>query len=346
MIDSNLFIVNVLTVTYGHRWDFLNKLLFQLESEYRISKIFIIDNGSDYVLPLRVKECNYHKCQIKSFQSNRGTAVAFKAGISWFLDEGDSQYLWIIDDDNLPESNALSELVNKIESFSIIEEQSVFALLSLRNDKEYLKLVAQGAPARWLFPRKNAFFGFNILDFFQYVFFNLQKRAFKKRSTRSGAMKIPFAPYGGLLLSKNTIRKIGLPDERFFVYADDSEYTFRITKSGGDIFMITSSRINDQNPSWTDVTKHRLFMPRYLSRKLDPVFTYYWVRNTTYFLKENMISSSFLFKFNTLVYLIYHFLLAIMLFRMRQYLLFFQGVQDGLNNRFRNFAELPSYLRG
>src|SRR6185503_7372606 len=58
-------------------------------------------------------------------------------------------------------------------------------------------------------------------------------------------IEIPFGPYGGLFFHKAVIATLGYPNESLFLYNDDTEYTSRLMKIGGKLFLIPSSVIND-----------------------------------------------------------------------------------------------------
>src|SRR5262245_7408925 len=133
--------INVLTVTYGTRWNYLEELLKRLEIDTNVLKIFIIDNGSSYDVQAEITKHRISKCLVKRLDVNYGSAIGFSNGLSWFLKEGDSEYLWIIDDDNLPEEDALRELLNQQKKIEVDTKKFEYAFLSLRNDKQYLKLI-------------------------------------------------------------------------------------------------------------------------------------------------------------------------------------------------------------
>ncbi|MEM4965125.1 MAG: hypothetical protein QXT13_13345 [Pyrobaculum sp.] len=58
-------------------------------------------------------------------------------------------------------------------------------------------------------------------------------------------MQIPFIGYGGMFFHKKLIDTIGYLDERFYVYDDDIEWTYRITHKGGAIYLVLSSIVLD-----------------------------------------------------------------------------------------------------
>ncbi len=80
----------------------------------------------------------------------------------------------------------------------------------------------------------------------------------------------------GLLISKETVRKIGLPDGSYFIAADDVEYCLRAQKNGSDIIVAGNSRIN--HPKCSHYTQKILFT-EVGCLELSPWKRYYDTRN-------------------------------------------------------------------
>jgi GT2 family glycosyltransferase len=122
--------------------------------------------------------------------------------------------------------------------------------MALRTDREYFMRIAGGADPKKVFARENSFLDFHILDAPKRVLRKLLGR--RSRPTRSGVRyaKIPFGIYGGLLFHKQLLDRVGYPDEDFYLYGDDTDFTARITEDGGELFLVSGSRIRDLESSW------------------------------------------------------------------------------------------------
>ena len=73
--------------------------------------------------------------------------------------------------------------------------------------------------------------------------------------------------FEGALFHRNIIRKIGLPEKKFFIYADDTEYFIRAKRAGAKIIVNTNAKM------------HRMIDPPYPSDKFSWKH-YYIIRNT------------------------------------------------------------------
>src|SRR3546814_7026153 len=56
-------------------------------------------------------------------------------------------------------------------------------------------------------------------------------------------LEFEFVPFLGMLVSRELIAKIGVPDPGFFIAKDDVEYCFRARQAGARIELVAASRI-------------------------------------------------------------------------------------------------------
>jgi len=110
-------------------------------------------------------------------------------------------------------------------------------------------------------------------------------------------VSVGFAPYGGFFFHRRWIETIGLPNEQFFLYGDDYDFTRRIITHGGRIYLCATSEIKDLEVSWnkTRVRSHRLISPESSS-----VYVYYSTRNRVYFEVSNYVTSNCIYHLNML----------------------------------------------
>ena len=102
------------------------------------------------------------------------------------------------------------------------------------------------------------------------------------------------APYGGLFLPRAAVEKSIFPDRKFFLYADDYDYTFRLCVQGGfNIVFVRSPEIMDLEKSFhVQNREFSLFKNRYSSATEQQL--YFSVRNQVYFsLRESSFAAKF-----------------------------------------------------
>lgn len=341
----------VVTVTYGDRSAFLKEVVAALsgiQASNRITHLLIVDNGSSEATRAYLCKLKQHnpRAKVIRFAENRGSAAGFRAGLEAAL-EADCDYIWLLDDDNKPEPTALSALIEAAKA------QGEAAFLSLRTDRPpYIRYAETGNWAA-CFGQPNSFLGFSWRDIPQRVTRHIRPEA---PPARPQPRIVPYAPYGGLFLSKTRLRKIGLPREDFYLYADDFEFTHRLTKAGIPITLIPESVLIDIDAAWHTRSgqKRDYFLSPFIltSPQADKLKRlYYSFRNGVYFETTSLGVNPFEYRLNGFLHL---FMLGLMALSgavsrfsttpLRSYYTLLEAARDGfrgkLGRRYRDGQSL------
>jgi GT2 family glycosyltransferase len=70
----------------------------------------------------------------------------------------------------------------------------------------------------------------------------LRERVVPREAYRRAAVEIDIASFVGFLARAEAIRRVGLPDARFFLAYDDTEYSLRLKRAGYRLWLVPSSR--------------------------------------------------------------------------------------------------------
>lgn len=267
--------VCVVTVTYGHRWHLLQPVLESLASS-SADHILLVDNGCDWDVPRTATEHFGNRIQVIQTGRNKGSAGGFASGLAEAYRSG-ADLIWLLDDDNLAGPDTLPRL---LAAYRYLGGTPDNALVAFRPQWAVQQRAVRTGQDRTVVP--NRFLGFHIADAPDWF----RRRALGKSAAalfgppRFPLVPIQCAPYGGLLIHRTWVDRIGLPDERWFLYQDDAMYTHRIINQGGRILLCASAEINDTEASWSVATRHLapLFSPDVEDWKL-----YYLVRNLVAF---------------------------------------------------------------
>lgn len=285
--------VFVVTVTYGNRYHLIEKVLLRL-LEMNIARIIIIDNFSEPESKEKLANfTNRHptKILLKSLEKNFGSAGGFKRGIELAEQSGDCEFIWLLDDDNLPEQNALKELLSSYEKIP-----DVGCLVALRKSRVPYRKIHNLKDVKRKFHPYNSFMNFNILHGFT------KKFQYSLRKERRELIPIPYGPYGGLFFNKSLLKVIGYPKEEMFLYMDDHEFSHRVIKNDLKIYLNRRSIIEDIEVSWHGTKKYRLFKSFRLTIDGDEWKTYYIIRNLIYFEKKYYVANKFKYALNKFLY--------------------------------------------
>ena len=323
----------VVTVTYGERFHLLEQVVRVLRS-MGICKVIVVDNASGTMSRQKLEQLSTASdgwLNVVSLRENKGSAGGFRAGLERANQFKDCEFIWLLDDDNCPARGAFTALESAWRFLGCNPEN---ALLCFRSDRtEYVHACTQGVPVKYIC---NSFLGFHTKDLVRKV-----GKVLSLRSTPSHIYPIPlvpveYAPYGGFFVHRSWIDRIGLPNEQFYLYGDDHEFTSRITKLGGRIYLCHDAQVSDLEVTWSH--KH---MQAFESPVNDERRIYYTLRNRVWF-EKSRVTSTLVYTFNALTYLIYLLLLNLVRNRspkavLRRYKIMARAVNDGW---FGNLGEI------
>jgi GT2 family glycosyltransferase len=321
-----------LIVTYADRSDYVESLSRTFFS-MGISKIIIVDNGSSASSEAKLNilaDSDKTRILLKRLKKNEGTAAAFRIGMETaFLDPG-CEYLWILDDDNIPDPDALDALF-RVWNLIEIEEKSYMLMLSSYRDTKpiYRRAVLTNNPDM-IIGHRNHFRAFHLGHVIN-SFSRKKKVLHPQEDTVSDFGEISAAPYGGMFFHKNLLRTIGYPDSRFYIYCDDHEFSHRLKLRGGTILAVLSSNIRDVEASWNssgmgifNIAKHE-----------NPTLLYYSVRNRIFLELRFTVNNYITYFVNAMIYVCTVVFFSAISLRFDNMLAFSRAVWDGFSGRMR-----------
>lgn len=184
-----------IVVTYNRK-ELLIKCIQHLQEQTINLDILVIDNAStDGTIDL------FKNAQdnVKYFNtgSNLGGAGGFSFGIKKAVEQG-YQYLWILDDDTMPTKTALEMFLRKSD-----ELHGNYGFLSSK--------------VLW---KDNSICAMNVQ----------KKNKWRRIKNFEVSQLIHYASFVSLFIQADTVSEFGLPYKDFFIWADDWEYTRRISK--------------------------------------------------------------------------------------------------------------------
>lgn len=186
-------------VTYNRK-ELLQKSIEALCAQTcrNVLDILIIDNAStDGTKESIEKYVEEKEIQYFNTGANLGGAGGFCFGIKLAAEMG-YDTIWIMDDDTLPSPSALEELLKKDQEYG--DKYGFLSSKVLWKDGSICTM-------------------------------NIQKETKWKRLNEFGNDKsIQYASFVSLFIRTDTVKQLGLPYKDFFIWADDWEYTRRISK--------------------------------------------------------------------------------------------------------------------
>lgn len=191
--------IAAVVVTYN-RLELLRQCVEALRAQTTVCDILIVDNAStDGTSNWLVSQPDLH---YRNTGSNLGGAGGFNFGMRWAVEAG-YDYVWVMDDDTLPQSDALEKL---LEADSVLEgNYGWLSSVALWTDGSECKMNRQKL--------KKSFYEYSPL-------------------MKYGLVQAEQATFVSLFLRSETIRRFGLPIKEYYIWGDDLEYTRRIAVRG------------------------------------------------------------------------------------------------------------------
>ncbi len=332
-------------VTYGDRFHFLKQVIDACLKE-DVEKIVVVDNNSKSSEKLKELEKTLgNRLKVIYLEKNTGSAGGYKVGIEEAYNDKNCQLILLLDDDNVICHGLIQQALNLWNYFK--ETSNLFALSFLRhffiNDLWTIKL---GLVKKI---DNNNFCGLHIRTAFLKTMRKYSKEYLKNKDTLFPITKATVAAYGGLFFHKDIISMIGFPNEKFFLYGDDYDFTYRITEKSGAIYLCAFPTITDVD--WPPERKTLDGIHYFFQKDANEAIIYYSIRNRV-FVGRKHITNYLVYGLNLAIWFIYYciflYLIAIKKVNFKLYKrrvkLFYKAIIDGykkdLENAFFDKQEL------
>lgn len=209
--------VEAVVVTFNRKEMLVKCLNAILNQTVKVDKVIIIDNCStDDTIGLLTEHgyLNKEEIEFRRLNKNTGGAGGFYEGMK-IARSMKPDWVWIMDDDVIPETTCLEELLKADE---ITTEDVSFYASAIRNADGLAMNVPKISKTQFT----------KYTDWYKYLEF--------------GMVDIVKATFVSLLINGKAIEKCGLPWAPFFIWGDDSEYTQRIIRDYGPAYMVGNSK--------------------------------------------------------------------------------------------------------
>lgn len=317
--------VTVVVVTYGNRWCYLSRVLRFLEDDDLVKNVLVVDNASTNDISSLCASTELNKPTIIRMEYNTGSAGGFSVGLKHAY-KMSCQYILLLDDDVLPRKGSLSQLLSTYHEVNENSPVELLALMAFRRSQFGEKTI----PARPFFLGKHHFFGLNVFNFYQRHFLNCKKKSITN-PTPEVINRLGGAAYAGLFITKDIIKRIGYPNKDFVVYLDDVEYTSRILKNDGEIWLDINAEFDDICENYSMGVVSLPFLGYLLSD--SEVKVYYLVRNRTFICRYVHESKSIFFLFNFCVFVSIITIIGVFLLKFKRLTVIFRGLNHGWNGK-------------
>lgn len=265
--------VGVVIVTYNSK-KYINKCLRSLSKQID-NFVVLVDNGSRDGVVKKVRK-QFPKVEIIENEANLGFSKAANRGIRTCLGKG-CEYVMLLNPDTKMEDGALKEMVKVMKGGKGgKKEKTKFVLQRRTSQRLEIRKIAITQPLITLMsdPKRvntsgNRYRGFGLVTLGGYG------REIGKDYSAGGApaavggenSRIEYASGACMLVRSEIFKWVGLLDERFFMYYEDTEFSMRVRNFGYEIVLASKARV--QHDYRLDIS------PKKLGRFVVSWFKYY-----------------------------------------------------------------------
>lgn len=215
--------VIAVVVTYNRKELLKECLSAILVQTSPVSRLVIVDNASTDGTKAALEEAGFlanDRVEYLPLSQNLGGAGGFYHGMKHVVETLPYDYMWIMDDDTIPTSTCLEELLKAREM--ILGRSPETKVSFLASTVRGMQQEPMNMPDVDFRPGAS---GYAQWDEF----------------LTEGLVRISKATFVSILVSEGAVRSCGLPWHGFFIWGDDSEYTHRIVKGFGPAYYVARS---------------------------------------------------------------------------------------------------------
>ncbi len=259
-----------------------------INSKFLDYKIFILDNGSNNKKEYdKLKEKYWTNKNIKINRSDEN--LWFTGGnnynLSKILEEKDIKYIMLLNNDCKVNKDFLKDFINKIEELEIV----------------------------WIYGPIIKWYNNSIQAIWSYL--NLWTGSSKRLKAIAGEyQKVDYVTGSCILIPMAIIEKVGILDDNFFAYWEETDYCVRAKKMWYSSYALNIEWIYHKEES--------------AQKKIKPYYTYLMLRNRILFLKKHANWIQYFFSY--LVLILYMSLVFPQNFGFKNYKYAIKGILHGI----------------
>ncbi len=241
--------VSIILVNYNGLEDTVSCVESLQKICYKNFEIIVVDNGSADDYKLLKKGLDGKNVTILRTNNNLGFSGGNNIGIKYAL-ESNADYVLLLNNDTVVESDFLNPMVQISDEYN---DQVVVTCKIMYESRRNIVWYAGGSFSK--ITSRTVSYGINKIDD-EYL----------------SVKYVTFASGCCLLIPCSVARKVGLMNEDYFLYCEDTDYCLRVIRCGYKIIFEPKSKIYHKVSASTN--------------RLPGMQTYYLVRNKLYIIKE------------------------------------------------------------
>lgn len=215
----------VAVVVTHQRLDLLRACLAAVLAQTRApDAVVVVDNASDDGTVAAVR-ADHPGVDLVVLHENLGGAGGFAVGMERALAHHDADLLWVLDDDTVPQPEALAELLEAWAQRPVAPPALVASRVAWTDGRDHPMNTPRRAP--------------------------LPRRGERAAAAAVGCVPVRSASFVSVLLDAAAVREVGLPVADYFLWNDDFEFTTRLLRDRPGL-LCAASRVEHRTRQFGD----------------------------------------------------------------------------------------------
>ncbi len=234
--------VVVLIVTRSHNYNHLLDIVKVVLQDEHVKKCVLVDNNSPFKNKIKAEVQRYgERVTLIQKDVTLCDAELMFFGIDYVKEHIKGDYLFILEDDTLPEEDSVKEFLNILDRFPKREIILTGNRVNLPSGSD----IFYERPKASHEEKRTFFEGVNLQKIKS--FFNLIRgySPFRKESQFIFMQPVHSFLYAGTFIPMSAIIKGTLPDKNLIKYGDNLEYSWGLNRLGYDIYACYTPKIYD-----------------------------------------------------------------------------------------------------
>jgi len=200
--------VHAVVVAFNRR-ALLEASLTALTQQSRpVDRIHVVDNASTDGTAEMVRE-RFPDVSLHAMPTNTGGAGGFAAGLAFALTDG-ADLIWLMDDDTVPEPDALVALLNARRDYPGPPPVLLASRVVWTDGRDHPMNTPRQRPG--------------------------VSAAEREAAASVDCMPVRSASFVSVVVDAAVVRRVGLPEAEFFLWNDDFEFTTRLLRQGRGLY--------------------------------------------------------------------------------------------------------------
>ncbi len=212
-----------IVIVNWNKKDYVLNLLRSLEAiDYDNHEVIVVDNASTDNSVEAIKK-TFPDVTLLVNKENLGGTGGFNTGMKYALHNTDCKYIWLLDNDAEVERHTLIELVKAMEA----DPDIGIAGSRIMSPENRTLLVELGGFVDW-----------------KAVKWKPNQRYTSEHDYKGkNIVEVDYVAACSAIVRRDTLEKVGIMDERFFIHWDDIDFCLRIKKEGYKVVAVFKSKV-------------------------------------------------------------------------------------------------------